>query len=139
MMKQLLHITLFSVAFLFASFNSFGQKGGATANTSATIGCDIFVPNAFTPNGDNINERFVVTPGENCRVISFSMKVFDRWGRLVFETESNDPQFAWDGTLDSKELQKGVYMWSVQAKVANVAGNVDPFMINRHGTVVLIR
>lgn len=138
MTKRPIHITLFSAALLLAGFTGFGQKGAGSTNPN-TVSCDIFIPNAFTPNGDNINERFTVTPGESCRMISYSMKVFDRWGRLVFETASTEAQYAWDGTMDGKELQKGVYMWNVQAKVANVSGNADTFLINRHGTVVLIR
>lgn len=105
----------------------------------SAIGCPFYVPNAFTPNGDNINERFVVAKGENCRVVEFRIRIFDRWGRLVFESTSPEPENAWDGTYDGQELAKGVYIYNVSAKLESANFTSEPDHISRQGTVVLIR
>ena len=53
---------------------------------------ELFIPNTFTPNGDEHNELFVIY-GKNIQ--SFSMKIFDRWGSMLFE--SDNLQKHWDG------------------------------------------
>lgn len=135
MVKRILHTVLFSTLFLLAGFSGFGQSGNPN-----TVGCNIYIPNAFTPNGDDINERFVVGLSDNCKLLEYEMRVFDRWGRLVYETETSDPMQAWDGTTEGKEAQKGVYMWNVYAKVLPLnSGKEETESVSRHGTVVLIR
>lgn len=101
--------------------------------------CQVYVPNAFTPNDDGINERFVIKYNDDCKVVEYDMKVFDRWGRLVFEADSEDYQSAWDGTESGQELREGVYMWKVNAKMVNPSNPDNPHLIEQKGTVVLIR
>ena len=55
--------------------------------------CDVFVPNAITPDNDLVNE--VLKVQSSCPIYDFSMEIFDRWGHLVFQ--SNDPEFQWHG------------------------------------------
>lgn len=59
--------------------------------------CEVYVPNAFTPNDDGLNEKFEVFP--NCapegELLEFSMRIFDRWGQKIFQ--SNSHQVSWDG------------------------------------------
>ena len=105
----------------------------------SAIGCPFYIPNAFTPNGDNINERFVVAEGENCRVVEYQIRIFDRWGRLVFESSSPAPEDAWDGTFEGEKLAKGVYIYNVSAKLESANFATGPEQISRQGTVVLIR
>jgi len=54
---------------------------------------EIFIPSAFTPNGDGINDLFVI---EGAEIIEFQMWIYDRWGKLVFET--NDIHVKWNGS-----------------------------------------
>lgn len=75
----------------------------------------IFVANAFTPNGDDINDWFrpsVIGVEEDW----YRFLVFDRWGELVFSTD--DPDQAWNGGMnnDGKPLPDGVYVWTLRAK-----------------------
>ena len=63
-----------------------------------------YIPNSFTPDADNINDTFFGT-GEGFD--TYNMKVFDRWGELIFE--SNDPDHHWDGTFKGKQVQMGTY------------------------------
>lgn len=139
LMKHLARIIL-STALLALSFASFGQKGGGSTNSPNQIGCNLFVPNAFTPNGDGINDKFVLKTGDNCEYQEFSMKIFDRWGRLVYSSDSPSPERAWDGTFDGQELGQGVYIWDLQAKMVSLNDpTADPIPVNRQSTLVLIR
>ena len=61
-------------------------------NASGPCG-DIVVPNSFSPNGDNINDLFVIENLEGFKNVS--LKVFNRWGRLLYQ--SDDYQNTWDG------------------------------------------
>lgn len=71
----------------------------------------IFIPNAFSPNGDNTNEVFlpVVT---GVRRQGYEFRVYDRWGRLVFET--NDPSKGWDGMIYGSPGVTDVYVWLIE-------------------------
>jgi gliding motility-associated-like protein len=71
---------------------------------------EVFVPNAFSPNNDGENDCFQVHG--NC-LTQFSLKIFSRWGELVFETSSQEE--CWDGTHRGKELNTGVFAYVVSA------------------------
>ncbi len=70
---------------------------------------------AFTPNGDGINERWLITNG-NC-LISAKAQVFNRYGAKVFE--SNDYKNTWDGTYEGKPLPDGTYYYVISFKLIN--------------------
>lgn len=83
----------------------------------------IYVPNAFSPhNGDGINEAFTVF-GDVSRVADVaSMRIFDRWGNLVFNKENfpiNNPDLGWDGTLDGRPLNAAVFVYSIAVRLRN--------------------
>jgi gliding motility-associated-like protein len=69
----------------------------------------VFVPNAFSPNGDGQNDLLFVR-GQNLTEIQF--KVFDRWGELVFET--TDQLVGWDGSFKGKPVDPDVYVYHLQ-------------------------
>ncbi|GIV32006.1 MAG: hypothetical protein KatS3mg030_308 [Saprospiraceae bacterium] len=69
--------------------------------------CVFEVPNAFTPNGDGINDSF--GPVYQCYFADYRLRVFNRWGQEVFT--STDPAQGWDGRIDGKEAPSEVYMW----------------------------
>ena len=69
--------------------------------------CVFEVPNAFTPNGDGINDSF--GPVYQCYFADYLLRVFNRWGQEVFT--STDPAQGWDGRIDGKEAPSEVYMW----------------------------
>ncbi len=76
-----------------------------------------YVPNAFTPNADGVNDGFLMST--NIPVITdFSMLVFDRWGQVVFET--NDPYMPWSGGYRNSGdvLAQGVYAYRIQFEIA---------------------
>lgn len=76
----------------------------------------ILVPNVFTPNQDSQNPRFEIW-NEYLKYIR--LVIYDRWGNLVFEKESNSPDSsnpAWDGTYGGTEASAGVYYFLYEAK-----------------------
>ena len=72
--------------------------------------CPYFIPNSFTPNGDQTNDLF--PPVYNCNFLEFSFIIFDRWGKVVFET--NDPFEQWDGIYKGEPAPMGVYPFRFQ-------------------------
>ncbi|WMJ72463.1 gliding motility-associated C-terminal domain-containing protein [Cytophagaceae bacterium ABcell3] len=72
---------------------------------------DIFVPNAFSPNGDGLNDILYVR-GENIYELYFT--VYNRWGEKVFETKNKD--IGWDGTYKGRAADPGVFVYYLEAK-----------------------
>ncbi len=88
----------------------------------------LFIPNAFSPNGDEVNSHFVIGYQGMSAV---SVKIFSRWGIEIFS--SNNPENPWDGTYNGVEVPEGVYVYLVEALGEN---NV---IYRRNGTVTVIR
>lgn len=78
-----------------------------------------YVPNTFTPDGDEFNQswRIVMKGGDT---YGFNLKVFNRWGAVVWET--SDPDTSWDGTYNGKPVQEGMYTWKASIKHRNDDG-----------------
>ena len=89
----------------------------------------IFVPKAWTPNGDGHND-FLFPLTANITKINY-FRVFNRWGQLVFET--NLPNTGWNGIYNGKSQPLEVYTW--RAEAVTVTGEI----IRRSGNSVLIR
>ena len=71
----------------------------------------IFIPNAFTPNGDGTNDVFEIYG--NLQAIDFlEIQIFNRWGQIVFE--SNNHHFKWDGTYKGRVQDPGVFTYQIQ-------------------------
>ncbi|MDB4089282.1 PKD domain-containing protein [Flavobacteriales bacterium] len=73
----------------------------------------IWIPTAFTPNKDGLNETFRVH-FNNDAVKSYTLRIFNRWGETLFYSE--DPDFEWDGTINGEEAPVGVYIWQINGK-----------------------
>ena len=91
--------------------------------------CPIWVPNAFTPDGDDLNEVF--QPVFECAPYDFTLSVIDRWGRTVYEM--SNPEEGWDGKVDGRVLQEGVYNWHLFYRET-----YDGIPITRTGTVWMV-
>lgn len=78
----------------------------------------IFIPNAFTPNGDGLNDYFAISLF-NINVIElFNIVIYNRWGQVVFE--SNDPNFIWDGKINNKiALRSSIYTYVIEYRMKN--------------------
>lgn len=71
----------------------------------------IYVPSAFTPNGDGKNDR--LKPIAFGKVTLKHFTIYNRWGQVVFSTTNRNKE--WDGTLNGRPLDTGVYVWFVRA------------------------
>jgi gliding motility-associated-like protein len=120
------------------------SENGITCTTidSVTITvlkvCDnsiIYVPNTFTPNGDGLNDVFMIRGLAATRINFF--RVFDRWGKLLFEAsggEPNDPSWGWQGTdRNGEKLNSAVYVYTYEIECIN--GDI----VSGQGNVTLIR
>jgi len=93
---------------------------------------NIFIPDAFSPNADDVNDVLRVYGTENCiDPNSYTFRVFDRWGNQVFE--STDPNSGWDGKYKGKELNAEVFVYSLQATM------IDGISISKKGNISLIK
>ena len=92
-------------------------------------GASVYIPNAFTPNGDGIDDIFEVF---GTTLQSVGMKVFDRWGEKVFDSQGS--QWAtWDGTYRGVMQPPGVYIYYVTLVFLDGTSQV------REGSITLIR
>ncbi|MES2680571.1 MAG: gliding motility-associated C-terminal domain-containing protein [Bacteroidota bacterium] len=89
---------------------------------------DMFVPNAFSPNGDEINDVLRVR-GVCLETLTFL--IFNRWGEKVFET--NDVNVGWDGTYHGEKLNTGVFVYRLEGKTYEGKG------FSSKGNITLIR
>ncbi len=77
---------------------------------------DYFVPNIFNPNGSIGNRVFYVTPSTFADGLVVSMRIFDRWGNLVYESRDVDYLTSgggWDGSFDGRRIRTGVYVYAI--------------------------
>jgi gliding motility-associated-like protein len=94
----------------------------------------LYVPNAFSPNGDAVNDWFRVYPAQGVEIQSLEMKIFDRWGNQLFETR--EPEKGWNGAARGQLLPVGVYVWRLNATVATCGRNIE---ISKSGDVTVLR
>ncbi|MBI4946085.1 MAG: gliding motility-associated C-terminal domain-containing protein [Bacteroidetes bacterium] len=90
----------------------------------------LFIPNAFSPNGDGENDILKIYIENNC-ITNFHLVIFDRWGENVFE--SYIPQTGWDGTYRGKWLDPAVFVYYLKATFTSGE------KINKKGNISLMR
>ncbi len=105
-------------------YRSSGQVWSHSNISCAPVVSRIFVPNAFTPNHDLLNDRFEV---KGMYIREYRIRIYNRWGQLLFESQRfrND----WDGTYKEVPSQEDVYMYMIDAvgtdgKVYHLKGNL---------------
>jgi gliding motility-associated-like protein len=106
-------------------------------------GCQIYVPTAFTPNNDGKNDAWF--PVLDCDPFTYSVVVWDRWGRPVFS--SDDPNEVWYGQVEGTEGSKtresgdyyavdGSYMWEI---IIELRKDRVPEVLRQNGVVHILR
>jgi len=104
----------------------------ACAEIPVPMGAGLFVPNAFSPDGDGINEVFVPFVS-GLKDQGYEFLVFDRWGQSIFSTSRMGE--GWNGTYgDGSPVPIGVYVWKLIGRERYGTGRVD-----RTGHVTLVR
>ena len=89
---------------------------------------DFYIPNIFSPNGDQQNDVLFVRSNF---IFSIEWHIYDRFGEKVFESNSID--YGWDGKFSGKPVQEGVYFWYINATM------IDGSVIERSGNVTVVR
>ena len=95
----------------------------------------VCIPNAFSPSNDGINDEFTVFGGNEIEEVT-SLKIFSRWGNIVYANENfqpNDLSIGWDGLFQGKELDPSVFVYIAEVKF------IDGISIPYKGDVVLLR
>ena len=103
-----------------------------TININQICVTTLFIPNAFSPNGDASNDVFYV---KGLHAEKFHLMIFNRWGEIIFE--SYDINNGWDGTYMGNEVQIDVYVWKLDWLSTNA--QEQKTKNERIGTVSLIR
>lgn len=98
-----------------AAYNDLGCADSVCAEIEIIPDIAIYVPNAFTPNGDSYNNYFM--PIVSGQTDEYHFMIFDRWGALLFE--SFTPGVAWDGTYKGVRCPIDTYVWVLMVYVDN--------------------
>lgn len=79
-----------------------------------TAGEGMVIPNVFTPNGDGLNDNYIIQSGG---LTEYNLSIFNRWGQAVFE--STEPNQNWDGNFNGSPCTDGTYYFILKAKSLN--------------------
>lgn len=115
------------------------NRGGCAARDRVTVfvicnGANIFIPNTFSPNGDGTNDVFYPR-GTGVFKIK-SLRLYTRWGELIFEKsnfDANNPSYGWDGTNKGMQLTPDVFIYTLEVVCDN--GSV----LTHRGNIALIK
>ena len=86
-----------------------------TSDSTVVLTSSLVVPNAFSPNHDQINDVFKVKSHQN--IVEFHATIFNRWGQKLFEWSNLED--GWDGTYRGKDVKQGTYFVLVKARGAD--------------------
>lgn len=90
--------------------NTCGRATDSVLVLAKDCECQVWLPNAFTPNGDGKNDYF--RPIYRCLLSDFKLSVYDRWGQRIFY--STDPQVSWTGRQNGVQMNVGTYVWVME-------------------------
>ncbi|GAB4094412.1 hypothetical protein GCM10028786_33410 [Flaviaesturariibacter terrae] len=125
----------FNTLYTVTAIDSNGCKNKASVQVLVLCqGARVFVPNTFSPNGDGHNDRFFVEGNGLSRLKS--LRVFNRWGEVVFEARDfpvNNPSYGWDGMYKGQKAAPDVYVYQVEVFCENSE------VLKFEGNVALIR
>ncbi len=92
---------------------------------------DVYIPNAFSPNGDGINDYFSINANKSVSIIQ-TFRVYNRWGQVLYKAVDftpNQMSSGWDGYFKGEAMNIGVYIWMAEVEyldgvVEVLSGNV---------------
>ncbi len=114
--------------------NTCGSASAFTEVEVVACDCPVFVPNAFTPDLDDLNELFF--PVIACDVTDYRFSIFDRWGSLLFYSETPGEGWNGEGPAGTHYVQGEAYVWQLQFR-ADLPGNA--IVVDRVGHVTVLR
>ncbi len=107
-----------------------------TVNVLINEEANLFIPNMFSPNGDQTNDNFLIY-GNGIESLTF--RIFNRWGELVYETTdlTEMQSTGWDGTFNGEDQPTGTYVWTLEG--TTIEGNALQVGGSNKGTLLLRR
>lgn len=93
--------------------------------TLENCSCEVKIPDAFTPNGDGLNDIF--KPVTECNYLQYELSIFDRWGKKLFQTTETGRGF--DGNFNGRKLGGGVYLYRFQYKTEHTSGDLSGYFV----------
>lgn len=100
----------------------FGCRGEADIRLVIDPSIDVFMPTVFSPNGDELNDRFYVMANQAQVALIRDFLIFDRWGGNIFEVHDvlpNNPDAGWDGLSRGQQLPPGVYVFYARLRLVD--------------------
>ena len=95
----------------------------------------VYIPNAFSPNRDGLNDELVVYANETVDQIR-TFDVFDRWGNHIYskqDVSANDPSVSWDGSYRGQALQPGLFVYVTEIEY------IDGVVEKKQGEILLVK
>ncbi len=115
------------------------DEDGCTATDDITVNVDktrnVFIPNVFSPNNDGTNDVFMIYGGKGV-VGVLELKIYDRWGELIFENSNfntDDPTMGWDGSFRGQTMNPAVFVYHTEIEFFD--GVVIPYA----GDITLVK
>ena len=127
---------LYTTTFTATLIDTFGCVDQESITISVKKDRPIYIPNVFSPNGDGINDLFMIYDGDyEIQEVRY-FNIFNRWGEVVFEGRNfqpEDPDFAWDGRFNGEILNPGVYVYVAEVEF------IDGIRIIYQGDVTIMK
>jgi gliding motility-associated-like protein len=112
----------YTTTYTFTVVDTLGCEGQASLTLTVDRRPRLYHPDAFSPNGDGVNDGFTIYGNSGARRI-LRMKIFDRWGNMVFDKEGfplNNPDEGWDGTFRGRDMNAAVFaFWAEVLMIDN--------------------
>ena len=108
-----------AASYILQALNEDGCSASDTIHIGLIEDAQVFIPNVFSPNGDNINDRLTVFAGSEVTNIRH-FRIFNRWGALLFEQRNflpNNPDSGWDGSFKGRLMNSGVYVFTAEVEL----------------------
>jgi len=116
------------------AYNACGTSFDTIEIKIEACNCYIYVPNAFTPNSNDINEVFL--PVSNCKITNYQIIILNRWGVKIFE--SNNPNIGWNGKLNEILQSNDVYVYQLQAELIDNFIGTNKKQVSLKGNITLL-
>lgn len=116
------------------TYTVIADNQGCTGTASIEIPicpCEVWVPNAFTPNEDGLNDIFL--PQISNTLSSYELTIFDRWGKIIFRTD--DYNQGWDGTIKGKLAPTNVFTYLIYYTCMSAPDK----LMTKNGSITIIR
>ncbi len=117
-------------------YDIFGCKDTATIEITLLEGIQVYVPTAFSPDGDGINDLFQIF-GKNSQIRQIEIfRIYDRWGNLLHEArnfQAGDLSAGWNGRINGKKVNPGTYIYNIIVEL------IDGTRTEKNGSVLLLR